>query len=573
MKKITMEILESLVPDRIFWRGEDLYNEGAVNKIDISDGLITAEVMGTYPYKVQAEYLDDNFLFSCTCPYEGFCKHCIALGLWMVDNKSKLSKLKETQQEQDTAVDAAALLKKATTEQKDKFLLETLNESPVLLKRFEIMLKGPAQVGSDLDIDRLVSEIKTELEKFDLENYERFYDSAPQHFGYREDWEVLQDGAEAEFYEILDVYKNKIMELFEIHNVLGSFKYLLSLYESVKSVDFDNLDDPACIYEGGLYDLADIYLSQLLQDFLGVFSAVSFDETVYRQLIDIFFKRLARTAKDEIYWINDFNGILIKCLANDKIALYMEKLLRKNPDLDEEAYCELMLEIYEKTAEKNKWLNTAEKYYQTNPMAAKKLLEHYVNNKDMLLKLARNVAFQFDKQFIPFLYENLDKEDDPDLYKKILSEHTKEQQSLELYNELRKKYGVDAAMQFINSLENDWKTENFYIRLLKEEKAYEKLLSLAQKNSLSGPAVAYLRPIVNIYPGQVFDIISGHTKNYLAENTGRNYYRVAAEWLKLLTQITDKQVKEKSASFVNQLMEKFKNRPALKDELRRVGLA
>ena len=28
MKEITKEILESIVPERIFWRGEDLYTEG-----------------------------------------------------------------------------------------------------------------------------------------------------------------------------------------------------------------------------------------------------------------------------------------------------------------------------------------------------------------------------------------------------------------------------------------------------------------------------------------------------------------------------------------------------------------
>jgi hypothetical protein len=80
-------------------------------------------------------------------------------------------------------------------------------------------------------------------------------------------------------------------------------------------------------------------------------------------------------------------------------------------------------------------------------------------------------------------------------------------------------------MKFIDSLKGYWGGERFYIQLLKEEKAYEKLLSLAQKNSLSMPAMAWLRPIVHVYPDQVFTIISGHAENFLNNNTGRKYYR------------------------------------------------
>ncbi len=94
MKEITREILESVVPERIFWRGEDLYDEGAVQDVDVSEKQISAKVLGTRLYSVEAKIREDTFMFSCSCPYEGFCKHSIALGLWMVEHKRILSKMR-----------------------------------------------------------------------------------------------------------------------------------------------------------------------------------------------------------------------------------------------------------------------------------------------------------------------------------------------------------------------------------------------------------------------------------------------------------------------------------------------
>lgn len=573
MKEITIEILENIVPDRIYWRGEDLYNEGAVKKVEITGEGITAEVIGTRPYKVRADIIDDNFLFFCTCPYGGFCKHSIALGIWMVNNKSAISQLTETKKKRSASPDAANLIKRATAEQKDKFLLEALNESPLLLHRFDIMLKDAAGLGQDIDINLLTAEIRDKLEDFDLTDYPRFYDSAPERFGYREEWEILREGAEEEFNSILDPYRDKMLELLKIRNINGAFKYLLSIYEAAKTADYERNEDPACIFEGdGLHYVADDYLNELLRDFLNSFRTISLEEKVYLKLMKIYFDRLVETAQDKVFRLNDFTEILLVCLITENTAVKMEKLLKDVPNLQEEEYCELLLAVYEKKNEKDNWLNTAQKYYQANEDVAEKLLHHYAEQKEKLTQLAQNIAFSFNNKFIPFFYEHLKKADAEELYKKILAEHARKMKTVELYHEFKSEYGLSAAMDFIDSLDGGWDTEQFYIRLLTEEKAYEKLLSLAKKKSVQSPAIAWLRPIVNIYPDQVLKIISKRTEHFLQVNTGRNYYREVAEWLRLLKQIKDDDINKKSKDFINRLMDKYKNRPALKDEFRKVGL-
>jgi hypothetical protein len=134
------------------------------------------------------------------------------------------------------------------------------------------------------------------------------------------------------------------LELLEIHNVIGSFKYILSIYEAVKTANFESIDDPACIYEGeGLQDLAETNLEQLLKEFISGFAALFFEENVYMQLIDIYFNRFAKNVKKQIYHISDFTGLFLNCLETENIAVYLSEILRNNSSLAEEDYCELLL--------------------------------------------------------------------------------------------------------------------------------------------------------------------------------------------------------------------------------------
>jgi hypothetical protein len=567
------EILEDLVPERVFWRGEDLYREDAVQSIEITAGQISARVSGKRLYTVKAEFSEDEYLFSCSCPYEGFCKHSIALGLWMVEHKNEWSPWKARQEHLQPGADITTLIEKATPVQKDTFLFTALNEFPVLLNRFEVMIKGAVNLGGEIDIDCLIKEIKTEMESFDLENYERFYDRASERHGYREEWEILSDGVEAEFTEIFDKHKNRVLELLKIGNIIGSFKCLLAVYEAVQTADFELIKDPACVYEeGGLYDLADLHLQQLLRTFISGFSTLAFEERVYRKLIDIFFKRFAVGKKTNLYQIGDFTEILIWCIQTKNIAVYLANHLRNDTDLPEADYCEILLAVHEKSDAKDSWLGIAENYYKVNRKAAESLLQHFAADKKKLMQFARDIAFDFNNEFIPFFYENLNKNDDPPHYKSIFHEHARKTQSVELYHAYKKEYGSAAAQEFIAGLESDWSAEKFYILLLKEEKAYEQLLSLAKKKSAIQPAMAYLRPVVHVFPADVFKIISAHAGRLLEENSGRNYYRQAAEWLKLLKEISSEKTKGDAADFIRHLIDRYRNRPALKDEFSKAGL-
>jgi hypothetical protein len=573
VREMLQDFLEQVAPDRIIERGEDLYLEGAVKDVKISSETVTAKVYGGSLYNVKAVYKKGHFNFSCTCPYEDFCKHSVALALWVIRNDIDIAPQDAGDTNKSSGLNISTLIEKASPAQKDQFLSKALNEFPLLLSRFEAMVKGIGNIGGDIDIDRLAIEIKTELERFDLTDYERFYDSEPDRHGYREEWKVLQDGAEDEFNELFDQFGDHVLELLEAHNVIGSFKYLVALYEAILISDLGSIDDPANIYDGyGLDNLAETKMDLTLDKFAAGMQKLTLDENIYFQLIDIYFKQAAKSHNGQKYLISDFKDIFHLCIQSKNIALHLAQILEKTSVFGENDYCELLLAAYKQTGNTDKWLKLAERNYKTHPDVAEKYLNYFTDQKERLTQLGREIAFQFNNKFIPFFYKNLTKNADPELYQRILCAHARDSKSVEVYKELKKEYGETIAWEFIKSVEKNWSADHFLVQLLEEEKAYEYLLTLAKAKSHPTPALLYLKPIIHVYPDQVFEIISSRTNPFLEKNLGREYYRQAAEWLKLLQKVSDKSTKERAQKFVKSLMEKYNNRSALKDELRKAGL-
>ena len=76
---------------RSFERGEGYFTSGQVGSLAEYKGTITAKVQGTRPYQIKLWVEDGEVQYSCTCPVGrdgAFCKHCVAVGLAWLDQKS-----------------------------------------------------------------------------------------------------------------------------------------------------------------------------------------------------------------------------------------------------------------------------------------------------------------------------------------------------------------------------------------------------------------------------------------------------------------------------------------------------
>lgn len=77
---------------------------------------------------------------------------------------------------------------------------------------------------------------------------------------------------------------------------------------------------------------------------------------------------------------------------------------------------------------------------------------------------------------------------------------------------------------------------------------------------------------MNIFPEECFNIIKNKTDEYLKENIGRKYYVGVALWLELLMKIKEKKIRSEINLYFQDLLQRYKMRPALKDEFKKVGI-
>lgn len=88
--RLTRAALRKTAGPVYFARGEEYFDFGAVSSVRERDGMISATVFGSYPYKTSLLIRDGMLDGHCTCPLgqDGeFCKHLVATGLAFINQQ------------------------------------------------------------------------------------------------------------------------------------------------------------------------------------------------------------------------------------------------------------------------------------------------------------------------------------------------------------------------------------------------------------------------------------------------------------------------------------------------------
>ena len=89
--KLSFEIadLKLLATHSSFERGSDYYDQGRVKKVVNHKNIFEGQVKGTSLYDVKLIADGHSLDFTCNCTYQmgGICKHCVAMGLAILDGE------------------------------------------------------------------------------------------------------------------------------------------------------------------------------------------------------------------------------------------------------------------------------------------------------------------------------------------------------------------------------------------------------------------------------------------------------------------------------------------------------
>lgn len=568
MTKLTVEYLRQMAIPKSFERGEDIYDRDDVTNFSVNAGKVSAFVRGSRKYRVSIHENEKEFIFSCTCPYDygGICKHCVAVGLELI-NKNLDLKLSGEVEKEKIDINVEELINKTSGTVLIEFLLEIFKENPVLIKRFEVFLKGQTKVEQNLDMQEIRDEIIGQLEVFDLNDYDRFYQSNDYNH-YREGWGELYDGALDELDDLFLPYFQKAESYLNERNIIDSFKYYLTIYESICLFDDAKMDDEYEIFDCIKDELADLW-KRNFEAFEIYLKSFSIKCDVVERILEIWLKSILMLEHEGYYNLFIFETFFINLISdNKKTANSVLKMLSANQLLSFDTV-EVQLHCYEILEDINNWEAVALQHYIDKDAIADRLLDFYANRNDTekYFEIAQIIFEKKTHIFDEKIYQYLKDKGDSLFFTKVLFSHTINKGDIKLVKEINDRYGSTGLDEFIQQLKELHYLGNFYVEVLEYKQDFAAILRYLQENIQYQEIDFAVRPIVNIYPDECFRLVKQKVINYLDINKGRKYYVIAVSWMKLLQEINDPQISHKVGLFLDAIRKKYKNRPALLDEM------
>ena len=376
--------------------------------------------------------------------------------------------------------------------------------------------------------------------------------------------------------KIFAPYLDTALRFADKGNHLDTFRSLLAIYE-LRVIETPNVqDDNYFVFGESIEEYIEDQVSSALSSFDAHMQHKVLSVEAIRGMIDCFFERYGHVsesdnAKERQYNIAHFTLIFEHLIDKPETARYLlDKLRLHSMDRHIES-ANIVLHCAERMEEDTLYLDTANAFFMDDKNVALRLQRKY-HEMDMGDELARVSRMLLEKRdnadYALFVIEHIDREAFRSLYIDALKIYTQAERSFDHYQLLREYLTPEERLTFIESM-NDRFSEMFYIQLLEREKAYQSILEYVEQHSDNYRFEAMVRPIVFIYPEKVFEIIKTQC-NRLIERRGRSAYAEASRLLHAIAPVPE--IQKALQSYVRTLHNHQPRLPALRDELRKVGL-
>ena len=553
----------------ILERGYDYYCDDAVENMEISDDIIRADVIGTEDYEVEISLSNGEVTdMYCSCPYalDGRnCKHMAAvLYEWSENYMDEEEETERTDllkseftinsyEKKRTAVEE--LVVSAKEEDVRSFLMSVLTEDEKLLLRFHNMVNKQVTLE---DVNNYIRQIDVIADRYLGRNYFISYYEAK--------------GFISELQEIID---EDICSMIDNGNYLSAFEIINYIFVLIGDVDMDDSD-------GGTGMLAD----RIYQLWVELLSKVSPED------------------KDKMFnWFTaHLDGSVI-----DYLEEYIEQIIME--EFEEKEFAQAKLEFVESMIERSekkesdwsrsyavgKWairylemlkvqkaskeqIEEICKRYWNNSSVRRYYIEMYMKKKDYNRVLqVLDESILLDKEYKGLISEYSEKK--KEIYRllgnknayleqlwKLVLEH--EPGDLELYRELKKQYSTEEWLVKREEVFKKLPTYANVERLYKEDKLYDRLLVYV----LSSPGLYALQEYESVlkkeYPKQILDKYKDEVNKMAVHTSDRKHYSYLVSLLRKMQDI--KGGIKLVEIIVGEWKVKYRNRPAMMDELRKL---
>ena len=556
----------------ILERGYDYYCDDAVENMEISDDIIRADVIGSEDYEVEISLSNGEVTdMYCSCPYalDGRnCKHMAAVLYEWSENEEEEKKEEENAINTDlfqpaytvnshkkklTAVEE--LVRSANEEDVRSFLAAVLAEDEKLLLRFHNIINK--QVTRE-DINNYIRQVDIIADRYLGRNHFISYYEA--------------DGFISELEEIID---EDVRRMIDNGDYLSAFEVMNYIFVLIGDVDMDDSDGGTGMLADRIYQLwlellvkvsleekrkmFDWFTSHLdgsvidyLEEYIEQIIMGEFEEKEYEQAkLDFIEDMIARSERKDSDWSRDY-GV-------GKWAVRYLEMLQEKKASDEQI----------KEVCKRYWKNSSVRRYYVDICMKKKEYDHVLQILDECILL--------DKQYRGLISEYSEKKKEIYLLQgnrsayieqlwKLVLEH--EPGNLELYRELKKQYTADEWLVKREEIYGKLPAYAHVERLYKEEKLYDRLLVYVLNSPGLYALQEYEKVLKKEYPEQILNKYKDEVSKMAVHTSDRKNYAHLVSLLRKMQQMKG------GSKLVEQIVAgwkiKYKNRPAMMDELRKL---
>ena len=537
---------------RILSRGYEYYEDGLVEDVLLKGNIVTAKVLGTETYDVSIEI--DNGIFidgDCTCPYASdgsYCKHMAAL-LYYLDNENLDENNNYTPKEKKIRDS----LKNINKTELDDFLVELLTEDKNIYDKFRLRFNKS-------------------FPRLTIKDYEKkIYDAIAKSAG--------RDGF-IDYHESWDYTKNMHKITSEVNKLVDNGEYDLA-FEVARTI-LETIPDTAIDdSNGSTGEVADSCIEIIER----ILESILHDENA-----------LAKKILDYI-----LNETKTEYLSNYAIDLYplLDLYVERNRYLDEieeglldalelgkskdyfwnaEHYVDILVDIYNKEDDKEKIINLLKKY-SANKDICLKLVEEYLkedNVKDAITLLKNRLKEDSNRDYAYKLSEIYQKENMMEEYKNILYKllYELDKYNIDIYKKIKYLYSnKDWLIEreiIISRILKEAKGNTYITDILNiyiEEKKYDDMYNLLKDRDMS-TITRFEQYLLPKYNKELISIYVKCCKSFASKAFNRNMYRELARDMLHIKKM--KNSEDEYTKLLEEMREKYRNKPAMQDELSQV---
>lgn len=537
---------------RILSRGYEYYEDGLVKDVLLKGNIVTAEVLGTETYDVSVEI--DNGIFidgDCTCPYASdgsYCKHMAAL-LYYLDNENLDENNNYTTKEKQIRDS----LKNINKKELDAFLVELLTEDRNIYDKFRLRFNNS-------------------FPRLTLKEYKKkIYDAIKSSAG--------RDGF-IDYHESWDYTKNMHKITSEVNSLVDNGEYDLAfevaktILETIPETDIDDSNGSTGEVAESCIEIIERILESILHD----------ENTLAKKILD--------------YILNETKT---EYLSNYAIYLYLllDLYVERNRYLDEievglldaleigqnkeyfwnaEYYVNILVDIYDKEKDKEKIINLLKKYSADSDICLK-LVEEYLkedNVKDAITLLKTRLEETNNSTYASKLTDIYQKENMMKEYKDILYQLLFEydKYDIDVYKKIKHLYlkqeWLKERENIINKILNESKGYLYFTDLLNiyiEEKKYDDIYNIVKDKDMS-TIMRFEQYLLPKYNKELISIYVKCCKSFANKAFNRKMYSELARDMLHIKKM--KNSENEYTKLLEEMREKYRNKPAMQDELSQV---